>query len=299
MSAISNRYEFVYLFDVKDGNPNGDPDAGNMPRIDAETGHGLVTDVSLKRKVRNYVSIIKKYTPPHDIYVKEKAVLIEQHEKAYQDLGIGLEKEDKKRKGGDRVPEARQWMCQNFYDVRTFGAVMALKVNAGVVKGPVQLSFARSIDPVLQFEHTITRMAVATKDEATKQDGDNRTMGKKHTIPYGLYRVHGFVSAFYAEDTGFSEDDLQLFWNALINMFDHDRSAARGEMSARRLIVFKHIGEGESARLGTYPAHKLFDTVTVHRQSEGPPRSFADYKVQMDEETIKKLNGKVEVLDLI
>lgn len=299
MSAISNRYEFVYLFDVKDGNPNGDPDAGNMPRIDAETGHGLVTDVSLKRKVRNYVGITKRYEPPYDIYIKEKAVLIEAHEKAYKELGVDLEKDDKKRKGGDRVPEARSWMCKNFYDVRSFGAVMALKVNAGVVKGPVQLSFARSVDPVLQFEHSITRMAVATKEEAESQGGDNRTMGKKHTVPYGLYRSHGFISAFYAEDTGFTEEDLQLFWNSLTNMFDHDRSAARGEMSARRLIVFKHIGEGESARLGTHPAHKLFDTVTVHRKSDGPPRSYTDYEIKIDEAAIEKLKGKIELLDLI
>lgn len=299
MSAISNRYEFVYLFDVKDGNPNGDPDAGNMPRIDPETGHGLVTDVSLKRKVRNYVGITKKYKPPYDIYVKEKAVLIEAHEQAYKELGIDIEKDDKKRKGGDRVSDARRWMCQNFYDVRCFGAVMALKVNAGVVKGPVQLSFARSVDPVLQFEHSITRMAVATKEEAESQGGDNRTMGRKHTVPYGLYRSHGFISAFYAEDTGFTEEDLQLFWESLKNMFDHDRSAARGEMTARRLIVFRHTDEGESARLGTHPAHKLFDTVTVHRKSEGPPRSYSDYEVRIDKAAIDRLKGKIELLDLI
>lgn len=300
MSTIANRYEFVYLFDVKDGNPNGDPDAGNMPRIDAETGHGIVTDVSLKRKVRNYISIIKKEKPPFDIYIKEKAILIEAHEKAYQSLDIDLSKESGKRKGGDNVPLARKWMCQNFFDIRTFGAVMSLKVNAGTVKGPIQLSFGRSIDPILQLEHSITRMAVATKEEAEKQSGDNRTMGKKHTVPYGLYRAHGFVSAYFAEDTGFSEDDLQLFWAALRGMYDHDRAAARGEMTARRLIVFKHTGEGESAKLGTHPAHKLFESVTVERKDKVlPPRSYSDYNVEINQAAIDTLKGKIELLDLI
>ncbi len=301
MSHISNRYEFVYLFDVKDGNPNGDPDAGNMPRIDSETGHGLVTDVSMKRKVRNFVGMTKKFSPPYDIYIKEKAVLIESHEKAYEALGVDLSKDEKKRKGGDKVPEARAWMCQNFYDVRTFGAVMALKVNAGVVKGPIQLSFARSVDPVLQFEHSITRMAVATKEEAESQSGDNRTMGKKHSVPYGLYRAHGFISAYFAEDTGFSEDDLQLFWSSLINMYDHDRSAARGEMNARKLYVFKHIGDGEASKLGTTPAHKLFDLISINRKdTETPPRSFNDYEVQVNMDTLNgELKDKIEFSSMI
>lgn len=281
--AIQNRYDFVYLFDVKDGNPNGDPDAGNQPRIDPETLHGLVTDVSLKRKVRNYVTIAKGAKPPYDIYVKEKGILIETHEKAYEAVGEDVvKKEDKKRTGGDAVGKAREWMCKNFYDVRTFGAVMALKVNAGVVKGPIQFTFARSLDPIVQLEHSITRMAVATKEEAEKQGGDNRTMGRKHTIPYGLYKAHGFISAHFAEDTGFSESDLELFWQALQNMFDHDRSAARGEMTCRGLYVFKH-----DSMLGNAPAHKLFDRVSITRKDTGePPRAFSDYTVTVDESNL-------------
>jgi CRISPR-associated protein Csd2 len=305
-NSIQNRYDFVYLFDVKDGNPNGDPDAGNQPRVDPETGNGLVTDVSLKRKVRNYVTIAKGALPPNDIYIKEKAVLIETHEKAYEAIGSKIEsskKDDKdkeKRTGGDQVGKAREWMCKNFYDVRTFGAVMALKVNAGVVKGPIQLTFARSIDPVVNLEHSITRMAVATKAEAEAQDGDNRTMGRKHTISYGLYRAHGFISAHFAGDTGFTEDDLSLFWQSLQNMWDHDRSAARGEMSCRGLYIFKHTGDSGEAKLGTAPAHKLFDLVTVKRKNGVEvPRQFSDYEVTIDKSKLGAGNQfpKIELIE--
>jgi CRISPR-associated protein Csd2 len=310
--TIQNRYEFVYLFDVKDGNPNGDPDAGNMPRVDPETLHGLVTDVSLKRKVRNFVTLAKGGKPPFDIYVREKAVLVEEQEKAYKALGIDLKaktpekgskngkenKDGNKRSDAEKVSGARKWMCGNFYDVRTFGAVMALKgASAGVVRGPVQMTFARSFDPIMSIEHTITRMAVATREEADKQSGDNRTMGKKHTVPYGLYQAHGFISAFYADATGFDEDDLNLFWQSLINMFDHDRSAARGEMTCRGLYVFKHVSkEPNQAKLGLAPAHKLFDLVKVSLDpgvTEGMARSFDDYKV-----TVAKPPTGVELIEM-
>jgi CRISPR-associated protein Csd2 len=281
-TPITHRYDFVFLFDVKDGNPNGDPDAGNLPRIDAETGQGLVTDVSLKRKIRNFVSLVKGETPPYDIYVKEKAILNQQHEKAYIGIGAGesLKGEDKKRKGGDNVEKARDWMCNNFFDVRTFGAVMSTGVaNCGQVRGPVQLTFARSFNSISSQEHSITRMAVTTEAEAEKQSGDNRTMGRKHTVPYGLYMAHGFVSAFLAKQTHFSEDDLALLWQALGNMFEHDRSAARGEMVTRGLYVFEHESE-----LGNEHAHKLFERITVKCNKEnGLPREFSDYDVAVDE----------------
>ena len=279
--SLNHRYDFVLLFDVRDGNPNGDPDAGNLPRLDAETGHGLVTDVALKRKVRNFVGLVKGETPPYEIYVKEKAILNNQHKRAY--VGIGREDllagDDKKRKGGEAVDDARAWMCRNFYDVRTFGAVMSTGVNCGQVRGPVQLTFARSIDPIVTQEHSITRMAVATEALAEKQDGDNRTMGRKHTVPYGLYMAHGFVSAFLAKQTGFSDDDLNLLWQALGQMFEHDRSAARGEMATRGLFVFKH----ESA-LGNAPAHALFERIQVKRKDGVEvARDFKDYEVQVNE----------------
>lgn len=278
--SLSHRYDFVLLFEVKDGNPNGDPDAGNLPRLDAESGHGLVTDVSLKRKVRNFVGLVKGETPPYEIYVKEKAVLNKTHERAYEGIGKAelLKGEDKKRKGGDAVGEARDWMCKNFFDVRTFGAVMSTGVNCGQVRGPVQLTFARSVDPIIAQEHSITRMAVATEAEAEKQDGDNRTMGRKHTVPYGLYVAHGFVSSFLAKQTGFSEDDLELLWQALGQMFEHDRSAARGEMATRGLYVFKHESE-----LGNAPAHALFERIQAVKNTE-VPRSFKDYNVTVNEE---------------
>lgn len=278
--SLTNRYDFVLLFDVKDGNPNGDPDAGNLPRVDAETGKGLVTDVSLKRKVRNYVGLVKEEQPPYEIYVKEKAILNQQHERAYVAIGAEelLKGDSKKRKGGDKVNEARDWMCQNFYDVRTFGAVMSTGVNCGQVRGPVQLTFARSIDPIFAQEHSITRMAVATEAAAEKQDGDNRTMGRKHTVPYGLYVAHGFVSAPLAGQTGFSENDLELFWEALENMFEHDRSAARGEMATRGLYIFRH-----DSKLGNAHAHDLFERIALARKPDVTvPRAFTDYDVNVN-----------------
>ncbi|GHT96580.1 type I-C CRISPR-associated protein Cas7/Csd2 [Betaproteobacteria bacterium] len=291
--SLNHRYDFVLVFDVCDGNPNGDPDAGNLPRLDAETGSGLVTDVALKRKVRNFVGLVKAETPPFDIYVKEKAILNQTHEKAY--IAIGAEEElkrDEKNKGksekrkgkGDSVTKARQWMCANFYDVRTFGAVMSTGVNCGQVRGPVQLTFARSIDPVIPQEHSITRMAVATEAEAEKQQGDNRTMGRKHTVPYGVYVAHGFISSFLAQQTGFNDDDLELLWQALEQMFEHDRSAARGEMATRGLYVFKHDSE-----LGNAHAHDLFDRIVIKRKRNVEvPRSFADYETTINETDLPK-----------
>ena len=288
--SIQNRYDFVLLFDVKDGNPNGDPDAGNLPRVDAETSRGLVTDVCLKRKIRNYVAMtkdqsesaenLKAGTQRFEIYVKEKAILNNQHKRAYVAIGRKdvIEGEEKKRKGGDAVGEAQAWMCANFFDVRTFGAVMSTGINCGQVRGPVQLTFARSVDPIVASEHSITRMAVATEAEAEKQQGDNRTMGRKFTVPYGLYMAHGFVSSFLAKQTGFSNDDLTLLWEALRNMFEHDRSAARGEMTTRGLFIFKHDLE-----LGNAYAHQLFDLIKIKRVdgASGPSRNFSDYQVEV------------------
>jgi CRISPR-associated protein Csd2 len=276
VSVIQNRYDFVLLFDVKDGNPNGDPDAGNLPRVDAETGQGLVTDVAIKRKIRNYVGLIKEEKPPFEIYIKEKAILNQTHERAYVEVGAEaeLKVEGNKRKGSaETVIKARDWICANFFDVRTFGAVMSTGVNCGQVRGPIQLTFSRSVDSVVSQEHAITRMAVATEKEAEKQQGDNRTMGRKYTIPYGLYRAHGFISASLAGQTGFSEEDLELFWQSLINMFDHDRSAARGEMTCRGLYLFKH-----DSKLGNAPAHTLFERITIDPCGEKTPRAFDDYK---------------------
>lgn len=282
--TIQNRYDFVLLFDVKDGNPNGDPDAGNLPRLDAETGRGLVTDVCLKRKVRNYIGLLKGETPPYEIYVKEKAILNKTHERAYIEIGAGdeLKGDDKKRKGaGNTVDKARNWMCGNFFDVRTFGAVMSTGVNCGQVRGPVQITFARSVDPIVSSEHSITRMAVTTEKEAEAQSGDNRTMGRKFTVPYGLYMAHGYVSASLAKQTGFGDEDMQLLLDALTNTFEHDRSAARGEMTTRGLYVFKHDSE-----LGNAQAHTLFDRVSVQRKSDAPARSFSDYAVTVDDSNL-------------
>lgn len=279
MTAIANRYEFVYLFDVTNGNPNGDPDAGNLPRLDPETNKGLVTDVCLKRKIRNYVALEKGAAPGYAIYVQEKAVLNNQHQEAYKALGIKSEPK-KLPKDADKAKAVTDWMCINFFDIRTFGAVMGTEVNAGQVRGPIQVGFATSIDPVVPLEVSITRMAVTTEKEAEKQSGDNRTMGRKHIIPYGLYRAHGFVSAKLAEKSGFSNEDLELVWRALASMFEHDRSAARGEMAARKLVVFKH----ENA-MGNAPAHKLFDLVKVERvagEADTPARSYGEYKVTVD-----------------
>ena len=360
---IKNRYDFALLFDVTDGNPNGDPDAGNLPRVDAETGMGLVTDVCLKRKVRNYVHIVKNAIKPYDIYVKEKAVLGRSHVEAFQDLKIelgeggkitipsglaemitemslpdglsttegdndagesavylivasdfdkkqladywkenkeiakansdvkkfidGVSKNIKSRKPtAEETEKGRKWMCTNFYDIRTFGAVLSLKSapNCGQVRGPIQLTFGRSVEPVIALEHSITRMAVATEAEAEKQGGDNRTMGRKFTIPYGLYLAKGFISPYLAEQTGFGTEDLKLFWDALINMFDQDHSAARGMMSTRKVLIFEH-----DSALGNAPAHRLFDLIQISRTEESankPARYFTDYEISVNREGI-------------
>lgn len=347
--ALNNRYDFVLLFDVKDGNPNGDPDAGNLPRVDAETGRGLVTDVCIKRKIRNYVGLVNECKRPFDIYVKEKAVLGRAHKEAFSELSISLGEESRvlipediradfddfalpeglevgeddeerpvivvaadadvkaiksaikdakpskemkafldsclkgvkaRKPRAEEVSKGRDWMCQQFFDIRTFGAVMSLKSapNCGQVRGPVQLTFARSVDPVIASEHSITRMAVATEAEAEKQGGDNRTMGRKFTIPYGLYVAHGFVSAHLANQTGFGEEDLELLWQALENMFEHDRSAARGEMATRGLYVFKH-----DSQLGNAHAHSLFARIQPRlKDGVAVPRDFGDYDIHVE-----------------
>lgn len=274
MAELKNRFDFVFVFDVKDGNPNGDPDAGNLPRVDAETGMGLVTDVCLKRKVRNYIQVSKNCAEGYDIFIKEKAVLNTLIDKAHEDENV--------KEAKDKTMAARDFMCKKYYDIRTFGAVMSTGKNAGQVRGPIQLTFARSTDPIIASEHSITRMAVATEKEAEKQSGDNRTMGRKATVPYGLYVGYGFVSANLAKQTGFSEEDLELFWESLKNMFDVDRSAARGLMSAQKLIVFKHDSE-----LGNAPANKLFDLVKIEKKDNNDvPRSFFDYNVTIDRENL-------------
>lgn len=301
-NAIEKRYDFMILFDVKDGNPNGDPDAGNLPRVDAETGHGLITDVCLKRKVRNYIGIVENDKPPNSIFIKEKAVLNNTIAEAYISLGIDLneppadptdgEKRIKINKGqGKEVDRARDFLCKNFYDIRTFGAVLMTGPNAGQVRGPVQFTFARSIDPVVSLEHSITRMAVATQEEAESQMGDNRTMGRKFTIPYGLYRAYGFISAPFANQTGFSDKDLKLLWEALENMFDHDRSAARGLMTTRKIIIFEH-----SSNIGNAHAQKLFDTVIVERKDGAKPaRDFDDYEIRVKRDEIPESVNLIEI----
>jgi CRISPR-associated protein Csd2 len=273
-TPLKNRYEFVLLYDVENGNPNGDPDAGNMPRIDPETGYGIVTDVCLKRKIRNYVEIKKGDSAGYRIYIKEGIPLNQNHQEAY--LAVDLKPGEKEK--ADKVNEARQWMCANFFDVRTFGAVMMTGDNCGQVRGPVQINFSRSIDPIVQQEVTITRQTVTRIEDAEKE----RTMGRKHIVPYGLYRVEGYVSAKLANDakkgTGFSEEDLELLWEALVNMFEHDHSAAHGKMATRKLFIFKHESE-----LGNAPAHQLFETITVEKEKNiSPTRSFSDYAVKID-----------------
>ena len=269
MSALTHRYDFVLFFDVQNGNPNGDPHAGNMPRIDPETGHGIVTDVCLKRKVRNYVELAKEGATGFRIYVQEKAVLNERNAEAYTALNLKPEAKKLPKKEEDARAVTR-WMCDNFYDIRTFGAVMSTEVNCGQVRGPVQFTFARSEEAIVPAEVSITRMAVTNM-----KDRDNeRTMGRKFIVPYGLYRVEGFISAPLAEKTGFSEADVELLWESLINMFEHDHSAARGKMSSRKLFVFKH-----EKRMGNAPAQTLFDLVQCQRVTEGPARSFADYRL--------------------
>ncbi len=306
MTAVSKRYDFVYFFDVTNGNPNGDPDAGNLPRLDPETNQGLVTDVCLKRKVRNYAEIARGGETGYAIYVQEGAILNDKHRKAY----IAIRADDKKvetdkklNPKDDAEAEAlRKFMCDNFLDVRTFGAVMSTGVNCGQVRGPVQFSFARSVEAVVPLEIAITRMAATNEAEKAKQAEagederrENRTMGRKYAIPYGLYRSHGFISAKLAERTGFSDKDLSFLWDALKNMFEHDRSAARGEMAARKLIVFEH-----ASALGNAPAHALFDRVSVLRENGGealpigskrldnapPARTFADYRIMIDRDEL-------------
>lgn len=270
---MKNRYDFVLLFDAQDANPNGDPDAGNLPRIDAESGQGLVTDVCLKRKIRNFIQTTR---PDLRIYFTEGAVHNQQHEEAYKALDLGDPKKAKAAER-DKRDKATAWMCKNFYDVRTFGALMATEVNCGQVRGPVQLSFARSVDPIVSSEHAITRTSVTNVRDIEK----GRTMGRKFTVPYGLYRAHGFVNPFLAEQTGFSDDDLELFFNAAENAFQFDQSSARpaGSMTVRSLLVFKHDNQ-----LGKAPSHALFDLVRMKRKDESkPPRAFTDYELVVDE----------------
>lgn len=283
---IKNRYEFVILFDVENGNPNGDPDAGNMPRIDPETGLGIVTDVCLKRKIRNYVETVKEDAPGYRIYIKDNVPLNVSDRRAYEELGVKPDKSGKidKKTDPDIDRKIRDYMCGEYYDIRTFGAVMTTFVkaalNCGQVRGPVQISFARSIDPIVPQEVTITRVAITTEEDAQKKGTE---MGRKHIIPYALYRAEGYVSANLARRfTGFSEDDLALLWQAVINMFENDHSAARGKMAVRELIVFHHESE-----LGNAPAYKLFDTVTVRRKDESAPaRSYSDYSVTVNESAV-------------
>ena len=278
--SIQNRYEFVYFFDVSNGNPNGDPDAGNMPRLDPESSKGLVTDVCLKRKIRNFIEVAYDNVLGHEIYVKEKSVLNLQNKRAYEALGVKLEAK-KLPKDEKKAREITAWMCNNFFDIRSFGAVMTTEVNSGQVRGPVQLAFAQSLDPIVPLEVSITRMAVTNEKDLDKE----RTMGRKHIVPYALYRMHGFISANLAAKTGFSDEDLQKLWQALQMMFEYDRSAARGEMTARKLIIFKH-----DSILGSQPAHKLFERVTVERvqgESGSPAAAFSDYRINVDREALQ------------
>ena len=318
MTTLSRRHDFALIFDVTNGNPNGDPDAGNLPRLDPETSHGLVSDVSLKRKIRNYVELAREGEAGHHIYVQEGAILNEKHRQAYIALRPDDPKAQKDAKLNPRddaeALRLRDFMCKNFFDVRTFGAVMSTGINCGQVKGPVQMTFASSVEPILPVEISITRMAATNEAEQKKRaEGaeesdtrtDNRTMGRKHIVPYGLYVAHGFISAKFAERTGFSEADLDLLVEALKNAFEHDRSAARGEMTTRRLIAFRHQNA-----LGNAPAHTLFDRVRIGRNVDGefravddrgignlgPARKFSDYIVEIDRNGLPE---GVEILDLV
>ena len=285
MSAIENRYEFVIFFDVENGNPNGDPDAGNMPRIDPETGYGLVTDVCLKRKIRNYVEAVKEGQPGYRIYVKDNVPLNRSDAEACTYLGVDPGKlKEAKKKDVNLDEKIRDFMCSNFYDIRTFGAVMTTFVkgalNCGQIRGPVQIGFARSVDPIVPQEVTITRVAITTEADAEKKGTE---MGRKYIVPYGLYRAEGYVSANLArKTTGFSQEDLELLWQAILNMFELDHSAARGKMAVRELIVFRH-----SSEFGNAPAYKLFDLVKAERKAEvTAPRCYADYQVLVHEENL-------------
>ena len=292
MEAIKNRYEFMVLFDVENGNPNGNPDAGNMPRMDPETGIGLVTDVCLKRKIRNYVEVVIENSDDvekkkkNKIYVKRETILNHTDETAYKALDIDSKNAKKLKKEDIGIEKKiRGFMCENYFDIRTFGAVMTKFIkdgfsNAGQVRGPVQLGFAHSIDPIIPQEITISRVTVTTEEESEKNK--NTMLGQKYIVPYGLYQVEGYVSANLAQkSTGFSEKDLELLWEAIINMFEHDHSAARGKMAVRELIVFKH-----DTQLGNAPSYKLFDLVSVHKNTDNPPRAYSDYTVVVDEEKL-------------
>jgi len=287
---MNNRYDFVYLFDCTDGNPNGDPDAANAPRIDPQDMHGLVSDVCLKRKIRNFVLLAKEGAPGYGMFVQQGSILNDRIAEAHKALGHDVDpKSEKKKASREQVGAARVEMCKRFYDVRTFGAVMSTGANAGQVRGPVQVSFSRSIDPILPLDLSITRMAVT---EAKEADAPNQTMGRKNLIPYGLYRCHGFISAHLARETGFNDTDLQLLWQALQQMFDHDRSASRGTMAPQKLVVFKH-----ASALGNAPAHKLFERVIVKRKSQvDVARSFADYDFRI---TRDNLPSEVEIIELL
>lgn len=305
---IKNRYDFVLLFDVTDGNPNGDPDAGNLPRVDAETGMGLVTDVCIKRKVRNFVQITQKEKEHYDVFVKSKELsgvdtfLNKAIREGYDELKINLETEKaidgtkREKKGtaqGSEVAKGRELMCSKYYDIRTFGAVLSTGANAGQVRGPVQITFARSIDPVIALEHALT--VCSARKEEDSYESQVGIQGRKFTIPYGLYLTHGFISAHLSEQTGFNEVDLKLFWDALKNMFDHDHSAARGMMSTRKLLVFKH-----STALGNAPAHQLFDLINVERKDKKKPaRAFSDYSVTSKEEIERNLPPGVELIEML
>jgi len=308
MTTLLHRYDFVFLFDVSNGNPNGDPDAGNLPRLDPETNQGLVTDVCLKRKVRNYAEIARGGETGYAIYIQEGAILNEKHRQAYVAVRADKQKVARDKKlnpqSGEGANALCKFMCDNFFDVRAFGAVMGTDINCGQVRGPIQLSFARSVEPVVPLEIAITRMAATREGEKAKQEegGDderteNRTMGRKYIVPYGLYVAHGFVSAKLAERTGFSDDDLSFLWDSFRNMFEHDRSAARGEMAARKLVVFEH-----ASPLGNAQAHALFERVRIERESGGeayplgdkrldnlpPARHFSDYRVTVDREGLQE-----------
>lgn len=287
---MNNRYDFVYLFDCKDGNPNGDPDAANAPRVDPQDMHGLVSDVCLKRKVRNFVQLAKPGAAGYDIFIQQGAVLNDRIADAHKALGHDVDaKSEKKKATRDQVRDARAEMCKRYFDVRTFGAVMSTGANAGQVRGPVQLSFSRSIDPVLPLDLSITRMAVA---EAKEADSPNQTMGRKNLLPYGLYRCHGFISAHLAAETRFGDADLELLWQALTQMFDHDRSASRGTMAPQKLVAFKH-----QSALGNAPAHKLFERVTVKRKESVPvARAASDYDIAVNRDG---LPATVEIIELL
>jgi CRISPR-associated protein Csd2 len=289
MSNLKNRYDFALIFDVRNGNPNGDPDAGNAPRTDPETGHGLVSDVCLKRKIRDFVTLAKtdpqngEIAPGYDIYVKHRGILESFHRSAYEALGLNTDEKEKSKKQSN-VEKARGWMCQTYFDVRAFGAVLTLDINCGQVRGPVQLAFAHTVDPIIPIEQSIVRKAVATQREADSQIEKHGqvtgTMGRKEIVPYGLFVAHGFISPHLAADTGFSQEDLELLWQALIMMFEHDRSASRGEMASRKLVAFEH-----ESPLGNAPAHALFDRVRIERNDlEKPPRDYKDYTVTLDRE---------------